>query len=112
LGRDFKYGFKREFVDKIYSSYTINPYGGTPLSAVNFELEPFIVYEYKRFPSMTLGEIEEGYFVVLSDRIIEIEQDEIIHWCGTAKEKEKRKDTMKVHFSNKNKKFAREDIDF
>ena len=112
-GRCFKYGFRRNFLTRNYPNIEVHPYGNErPLGAISFPLKRHIVYEYKRFAGATLGEIEEGYFVVLSDRILELEYDEVCHWIGTAKEKEKQKSNMKPHFANLELPFAKDNIDF
>lgn len=111
-GRDFQYGFKREFVDKKYvNDFIIKPYG-KEMSAIVFSLQPFVVYEYKRFAGTTLGEICEGYFVVVSDRIVELEYEEVRHWCGTAKEKANAKSKGRTIFGGPDKKYAPDDVDF
>lgn len=111
LGRDFKYGMKREFAEKSYTGSKKNFYEKMPMTMISFRLERFIVYEYKRFPSSTLGEIEEGYFVILSDCIKELEPEEVFHWCKTAKEKEKSK-TITRNLFGPDSKFAPDDVDF
>ena len=111
IGRDFKYGFKREFAEKEFLSFDIKPYGRT-MQAIRFKLEENMVYEYKRFAGASLGEIDEGYFVVVKDRIIELEYEEVRHWCGTAKEKANAKTKGREIFGDPAKKFIKDDIDF
>jgi len=111
LGRDFQYGMKREFIDRDYPNYKKKFYGQHLMSAVTFKVERFVVYEYKRFPSFSMGEICEGYFVILSDCIKELEYDEVFHWCKTAKEKEKSQFKTRSLFGPEAK-FAPDDIDF
>jgi len=110
LGRDFQYGFKREFIDRKYTSMKKNFYG-KEMVLITFALERNIVYEYMRFAGKSLGEIHEGYFVILSDRVVELDKDEVIHYIGTRKEKEKPKTEGKAHFQP-NLPFAPDDIDF
>jgi hypothetical protein len=111
LGRDFKYGMKREFINKSYTEAKKKFYENKTMTMISFKLERFIVYEYKRFPGATIGEIEEGYFVILSDCIKELEPEEVFHWCKTAREKEKSKTITRSLFEP-NKKYAPDDIDF
>lgn len=113
LGRDFKYKFKREFINQERTGYKKKFYDGTEMYAVTFKLERHIVYEYKRFAGATKGEIEEGYFVILSNGIKELEPEEVEYWCATAKEKErlkKKQEQMELFAENKN--YAPDDIDF
>jgi len=111
IGRDFKYGFKREFVDKEYLNFFIKPYDKS-MQGIRFKLDENIVYEYKRFAGASIGEIDEGYFVVVKDRIIELEYEEVRHWCGTVKEKLNAKSKGREIFGDPAKKFVRDDIDF
>lgn len=111
LGRDFKYGFKREFAEKKYDSYKKTFYDDKQMQALTFSLERYVVYEYKRFPGDTLGEICEGYFVILRDCVKELEYDEVMHWCGTAREKERSKLESRQIFGPQAK-YAPDDIDF
>lgn len=111
LGRDFKYGMKREFIEREFPNFKKTFYGTHMMSAVTFKLERHFVYEYKRFPSHTIGEICEGYFVILSDCIKELEYDEVFHWCKTSKEKERSKSPGRAHFVPDDK-YAPDDIDF
>lgn len=110
-GRDFKYVFKREFVQRNDLSLTIKPYG-KEMRGVSFKIEPYIVYEYKRFAGESLGEICEGYFVVVRDRIVELDYEEVRHWCGTTKEKMNSKVETRPIFANDDRNYAKEDIDF
>ena len=112
-GRDFQFGFKREFAERKFMATKKDFYGGRKMQMLSFQLERHVAYEYKRFPGKTMGEIEEGYFVVLSDKIVQLEYDELIHWCGTAKEKEARmKKQKEQQLSFDPKEFAKDDIDF
>jgi len=111
LGRDFKYGYKREFAPKKFLEFIIKPYE-KQMQAIVFEIEENIVYEYKRFAGLTLGEICEGYFVVVKDGIVELEYEEVRHWCGTAKEKMNAKTKGRIIFGDPAKKFVPDDIDF
>ena len=111
-GRDFVYKFKREFAEKNKTSYSKRFYDNRLMRAITFKLERFVVYEYKRFPGDTLGEIVEGYFVVLSDSIKELEYEEVEYWCATAKEKEKLNKSRQLDLFAENKKYAPDDIDF
>ncbi len=110
LGRDFTYGLKREFIERVYTNIKKNFYG-EEMRLITFKLEKFVVYEYMRFAGATKGEIHDGYFVILSDCIKELDKDEVIHYCKGAKEKEKAKATGRAHFTPK-KKYAPDDIDF
>jgi hypothetical protein len=110
LGRDFTYGLKREFIERNYLSMR-KVFYGHEMRAITFPLERFVVYEYIRFPGNTMGEIHDGYFVILSDCIKELEKEEVIHWCGTAKEKQRSKTQGREIFNPKSK-YAPDDIDF
>lgn len=115
LGRDFKYGFKREFVQKRYAPVKKVHYGGDEMHVIVWPLERHVAYEYKRFAGATKGEIEEGYFVILSDGIRVLEYDELRYWCGTAKEKEahlkKLREQKQLSLLDE-KKYAPDDVDF
>lgn len=111
LGRDFQYGLKREFVERRYDNFKKVFYTDRKMSALTFELERYVVYEYKRFPGESLGEIEEGYFVILRDCVKELEYEEVAYWCGTAREKERSQAKPREIF-NPSKKYAPDDIDF
>lgn len=110
-GRDFKYQFNREFVEKSYSSFKIRV-GDKEMTCIKFKIEPFKVYEYKRFACATMGEIEEGYFVIVDNRVIELDYEEVRHWCGTAKEKMKSKVATRQIFGPKDNNYRDDDIDF
>jgi len=110
-GRDFKYQFMREFVDKKYDSFSIKVEDQS-MGCIKFAIEPYRVYEYKRFSSMSIGEIEEGYFVVVDNRVIELDYEEVRHWCGTTKEKMKTKIAPREIFGPNSKNFTKDDIDF
>jgi hypothetical protein len=112
LGRDFKYKFKREFVSQVQTAYKKRFYDDQEMRAITFKLERHVVYEYKRFAGNTLGEIEEGYFVILSDSIKELEYEEVEYWCATAKEKEKLKKKRQLELFEDSSKYAPDDIDF
>jgi hypothetical protein len=112
LGRDFKYKFKREFVSQSKTTYKKKFYDSDQMYGITFKLERYIVYEYKRFAGATKGEIEEGYFVILSNEIKELELEEVEYWCTTSKEKENLKKQQQLELFNNNKKYASEDIDF
>lgn len=93
LGRDFKFGFKREFLNRDYSSsFNIEVYEKIQMRSFIYKLEPNYIYEYKRFPSETLGEIEEGYFAITRNVIKFLTYEQVGYWCSTFKEKEKKKD--------------------
>jgi hypothetical protein len=111
IGRDFKYQFQREFAEKKYDSFSIKLQNRS-LGCVKFKIDPFKVYEYKRFCGNSIGEIEEGYFVVVDNRVIELDYEEVRHWCGTPKEKMRTKIAPREIFGPKDKKYAPEDIDF
>jgi hypothetical protein len=112
LGKDPIYKLKRNFVEQLKSNYTKNFYDNEKMFAITFPLKKFVVYEYKRFPGVTKGEIEEGYFIILSDKIKELEYEEISHWCSSAKEKELKKKAEQLSFFSENKLFVPDDIDF
>jgi hypothetical protein len=112
LGRDFKYKFKREFVDQTKTSYKKKFYDSNEMMAITFKLERHVVYEYKRFAGTTKGEIEEGYFVILSDSIKELEYEEVEYWCATAKEKDRLKKKQQLEMFADDKNYASDDIDF
>ncbi len=109
-GRDFKYGFKREFAKKKFTEIVVMKHG-RKVRMIEFELKPHIAYEYKRFMGKSYGEIEEGYFVILSNEIKQLEYEEVMYWCGTAKEKEKALAKQRQKTDKKGK-FAPDDIDF
>ena len=91
-GRDFTYGLRREFVDKqfIKGDGKLFYENKTKMKMIVFgPLQPNVVYEYKRFPGLSYGEIEEGYFAILSDSIKELSKEQVLSWCGTKKDKEK-----------------------
>jgi hypothetical protein len=90
IDRDSVYKFKREFVNATRTTYAKKFYENKLMVAFTYKLEKFEIYEYRRFPGMTHGEIEEGYFVILTNEIRELDKDEVIHWIGMAREKEKR----------------------
>lgn len=110
-GRDFKYVFKREFTEKKYTKIKRKFYDDKVMELISFNLKKYVVYEYKRFPGLTMGEIEEGYFVILSDCIKELEFEEVLYWVGTAREKEKRQAQQRMIFGPQEK-YAPDDIDF
>lgn len=113
IGRDFNYGFKREFAKKDYTKITKNFYNDRPMQMIMFELEKNVAYEYKRFPGNSFGEIEEGYFVILIDKIVEFEYDELMHYCSTSRERKARAKRLEKHkFEQAEMKFAKDDIDF
>ena len=113
-GRCFKYGFKREFVKKEFTSIKkkFQHYGDAEMRLITFQLKRHVAYEYKRFAGLSPGEIEEGYFVILTDKIMQIEYDELVHWCGTAKEKERRMQKQSQQLSLGVEKYAKDDVDF
>jgi hypothetical protein len=111
IGRDFKYGFKREFAEKEYLNFFIKPYDKS-MQAIRFKIEECMVYEYKRFAGASYGEVDEGYFVVVKDKIIELEYEEVRHWCGTAKEKMNAKTKGREIFGDPAKKYVSDDVDF
>lgn len=110
-GRDFQYGFKRVFAEKVFDKFTIT-YQERKMSCVKFKIEENIVYEYKRFAGLTHGEIEEGYFAIVDGKIYELEYEEVRHWCGTAREKARSLATGKSLFSPSARKGVPDDIDF
>lgn len=112
LGRDFKYKFKREFVSREFPNFKKVFYQDKEMFALTFKIERFVVYEYKRFPGDTLGEVEEGYFVYLSKGIKELEPEEVEYWCATAKEKERLKEKQKQLELFPSKNYADDNIDF
>lgn len=113
-GKDYKYGLNREFISKKYIRKEKRLFYDTniPMVMIQFgPLEPFVVYEYRRFAGTTYGEIVEGYFVILSDCIKELEYEEVIYWCGTAREKEKNLHKGRMIFGEQLD-FVKDDIDF
>lgn len=112
LGRDPVYKLKREFINYDKTNYIKKFYEDISMEALTFKLERYVVYEYRRFPGLSKGEIEEGYFVILSDRIKELDADEAIHWCNSAKEKEAKNSNKQLDFLEEIKAFASDDIDF
>lgn len=111
LGRDFQYGMKREFIERRYDNFKKIFYSDKKMTAISFKLDRYMVYEYKRFPGQTLGEVVEGYFVILKDCVKELEYEEVFHWCGTAREKERSSLRTREIF-NPGKNYAPDDIDF
>ena len=111
LGRDFKYVLKREFVQKKYLKIKKKFYDDQLMEMISFNLKKFVVYEYKRFPGKSMGEIEEGYFVILSNCIKELEFEEVLYWVGTAREKEKSQAKPRMIFGPQGK-YVPDDIDF
>jgi hypothetical protein len=85
LGKDETYGFKREFIRREKTRLIKKLYGGIEMEAITYKLERHVVYEYKRFAGDSVGEVEEGYFVILNDRIKELEHEEVLLWCNSAK---------------------------
>lgn len=110
-GRDFKYGFKREFAEKVFDKFTIT-FKERKMSCVKFKIEENVVYEYKRFAGETHGEIEEGYFAIADGKLYELDYEEVRHWCGTVKEKARSKANGKSLFSPNEKKGVPDDVDF
>lgn len=89
IDEDSLYKYKREFVNADKTSYTKRMYNDRLMYAVSFKLQKFVVYEYKRFAGNSLGEIEEGYFIMLTNEIRELEKEEICHWLKNSETKEK-----------------------
>jgi hypothetical protein len=112
LGPDPVYKLKRNFAAQTKTNYKKNFYSNDQMQAITFRLKKYVVYEYKRFPGDTRGEVVEGYFVILSDSIKELETEEVLHWCNSAKEKEEKKKAEQLSFFNENEGFAPDDIDF
>lgn len=131
IGEDSVYRYKREFVNGEKTTLVKRFYGDSQMYAITFKLQKYVVYEYKRFPGNTLGEVEEGYFVILTNEIRELDQEELRHWIRDPKEKEKstnykqntytNEETHSVKKEKENKKaqqlelfdyYAREDVDF
>ena len=111
LGKDPVYKLKRNFVAQTKTSYKKRFYDNKEMLAITFRLKRYVVYEYKRFPGASLGEIDEGYFVILSNEIKELEPEEVLYWCNSAEARDKKK-IEQLSFFNENKGFAPDDIDF
>ena len=103
-------GYKKEFAQRIFPGFD-KVFHHRACYAQAFLLERYEVYEYKRFMGSTEGEIEEGYFVILSDRIKELEPEEVRHWCGVAKEKELFYEQLELKLDIE-RKYPSNDIDF
>ena len=81
LGRSFEYGFERKFVTPDRMAHP-EEYHGKRVHLLSFKLEPYHIYEYKRFMGEGPGEIEEGYFGLYHDDFVELEREAVETLCG------------------------------
>lgn len=86
LGRDFTYLFKREFVSHQRFAHP-DLIHDKRAHLLSFKLEPFYIYEYKRFMGNSLGEIEEGYFGLWPDDVVMLEKEQVESMCGVFRER-------------------------
>lgn len=86
LGRDYTYGFKREFVSSNRFVHSDQVHGKR-VHLISFPLEPFYIYEYKRFIGTSVGEIEEGYIGLWGNDFVLLEREEVETMCGSFRER-------------------------
>lgn len=85
-GRDYTYGFKREFVssNRFVHEEQIH---GKRVHLISFKLEPFQIYEYKRFICTSAGEVEEGYIGVWANDFVLLEREQVETMCSSFRER-------------------------
>ena len=99
LGRDFTYGFKREFVSMTRYAHP-ELIHNQRVHLLAFDLEPFYIYEYKRFMGGSLGEVEEGYIGLWPHDFVLLEREAVESMCGNFRQRAI-EDYQKVKRENK-----------